>query len=193
MLRNELDLELSYIKDDQIRESARILLSLLPEYIFHIPASSTGKYHPISSLGEGGLIRHIKAAVKIGYELLNLEMYQEIFDERERDLIIYALLFHDGLKKGLEEEKYTRFDHPLIMAKFIKDNKDKLLLSDEDINYICDLISSHMGEWNKKDNIVMPKPKTEAQKFVHMCDYLASRKYINIDLENNILGKERLI
>ena len=39
-----------------------------------------------------------------------------------------------------------------------------------------------MGEWNKgkgndKD---LPKPTTNAQKFVHMCDYLASRKDIEV-------------
>lgn len=46
------------------------------------------------------------------------------------------------------------------------------------MNLIYDLIASHMGQWNTNDyvNIVLPKPKTQLEKFVHLCDYLASRK-----------------
>ena len=51
-------------------------------------------------------------------------------------------------------------------------------------------IATHMGEWNKSSysEIVLPKPKTKFQIFIHICDYLASRKFINIefDEDNNI-------
>ena len=47
------------------------LIELLPNYFFEVPASSTGKYHPEFALGDGGLIRHTKVAVRIAYELLN--------------------------------------------------------------------------------------------------------------------------
>ena len=44
-----------------------------------------------------------------------------------------------------------------------------------------------MGPWNTnyKGNEVLPKPKTKYENFVHMCDYLASRKYLNIKFDNN--------
>ena len=52
--------------------------------------------------------------------------------------------------------------------------------------------ASHMGRWNTNEynpDIILPLPKTVEEKFVHMCDYLASRKFINVnfDEENNIL------
>lgn len=48
---------------------------------YHAPASSTGKYHPDYALGDGGLYRHTEAAVKIAHDLLDLEWYQNLFDE----------------------------------------------------------------------------------------------------------------
>ena len=58
-------------KNDDIKKSVAILIEMLPDYFFHEAASSTGKYHPKYALGDGGLLRHTKAAVRIAYELLN--------------------------------------------------------------------------------------------------------------------------
>ncbi|HIS17456.1 MAG TPA: hypothetical protein IAC02_02455 [Candidatus Coprovivens excrementavium] len=50
-----------------------------------------------------------------------------------------------------------------------------------------------MGRFNTSEfsDVILPLPKTPEQKFVHMCDYLASRKVINInfDSENNIVDE----
>lgn len=182
-----LEREINYIKDVDIKASAITLISLLPEYFFRIPASSTCKYHPEFSLGTSGLVRHVKAATKIAYDLLKLEMFRDKYTEEERDLLIFSIIFHDGLKLGLTENKYTAFDHPLLMANYIINNKDKLKLTDRQLNIITSSIASHMGEWNVdcNGNEVLPKPKTKYQKFVHMCDYLASRKYLNIKFTDN--------
>ena len=182
--------ELKYIKNDRIKNSAIKLLNKLPDYFFYIPASSSGKFHPICDLGPQGLIRHTKNVVRIGYELLNLEMYQNIFTKEEQDLIIYSLLFHDALKQGINETTYTIFEHPIVMSQYIKDNQKELLLTDEETTFISNGIASHMGQWNKKGNITMPKPSTESQKFIHLCDYLASRNFINIEYDNNENIKE---
>ena len=90
--------ELNYIKDENIRNSAKILLSKLPDYFFEVAASATGKYHPKCDLGPQGLVRHSKNVVRVGYELLSLEMYDEEYTSHEKDLILYSLLFHDGFK-----------------------------------------------------------------------------------------------
>lgn len=65
----EFNKEISYIKNERIRNSLITILDLLPDYFYHIPASSTGKYHPEFTLGDKGLVRHTKAAVRIAYEL----------------------------------------------------------------------------------------------------------------------------
>ncbi len=179
--------EYEYIKNKNYKLAAKELINLLPDYFFKIQASSTGKYHPSFSLGDGGLIRHTKAAVRIAHELLNNNSLGHKFTDREKDLIIISLLIHDGLKHGKTCESYTVFDHPLIICDYIIENKDKISLSDEDINFITNCIKSHMGEWNTNSysNVILPIPKDKYQRFVHMCDFLASRKFLDIKFENN--------
>ena len=93
--------ELNYIKNNSYKEDLKILINLLPDYFFEIPASSTGKYHPKYALGDGGLVRHTKVVVRIGYELLNNESVGFSFKEEEKDLLLMAMLLHDGLKSGI--------------------------------------------------------------------------------------------
>jgi len=101
--------------------------------------------------------------------------------------VIISLLIHDGLKLGFEEEKYTRFDHPLLIGELLLKIKNKLTLTDEEIKEISDNVSSHMGRWNTNNysNVVLPLPLTLTQKLVHMCDYLASRKQIKFTFDEN--------
>ena len=98
-----------------------------------------------------------------------------------------SLLLHDTIKKGEVEEKYTRFDHPLLACEFLIKYSKELKLPKEDIDFICECISSHMGRFNTSEysDVVLPLPKTPEQKFVHMCDFLASRKVIKIEFDKN--------
>ena len=189
MKRDIFKKELSYIVNEDVRESLAIMLDKVPDYFFNIPAASTGKYHPAFAQGDGGLVRHTKAAVRMAYELFGI--YK--FPQQTKDLIIMALVLHDSVKKGVVETKYTLHDHPLIACNFIKDNKDELKLSSDDIEFVCSCIAGHMGKFNTSDfsDVILPLPKTPEQKFVHMCDYLASRKVFNItfDSDNNIVDE----
>ena len=182
--------EINYIKDESLRKSLGELIELLPDYFFKEPAASTGKYHPSYAQGEGGLLRHTKAAVRIGYELLQDLSIGKKYTDHEKDLMLMALLLHDGFKKGLVEEKYTRFDHPLIASKVVLDNASKVGLSSEDAKFISDAIKTHMGDYtvDYNGNEVLEKPHTKYQNFVHMCDFLASRKCLLVpfDEHNNI-------
>lgn len=183
--------ELNYIKNAKYKEEAKKLIELLPDYFFEIPASSTGKYHPNFAQGEGGLVRHTKVAVRMCYELANNNSIGYSFTSDEKDLMIIALIMHDGLKSGLPKEKYTRVDHPILAANLIRENKENLKLTNGEIEFIAQAIETHMGEWNKdfNGNEVLPLPKNKYQRFVHMCDFLASKKFIEVPFENNeIIG-----
>ena len=189
---NKLDVfkeELNYIDDEDIKDSLSKMIEYIPDYFFTIAASSTGKYHPSYALGDGGLVRHTKVAVRMAQELFGI--YK--FPAKTKNLITMALLLHDSVKKGIEEEKYTRFDHPLVAVDFIKSHAKELKISKDDIEFVCDCIASHMGRFNTSEysDVILPLPKTPEQKFVHMCDYLASRKVIDIhfDSDNNIVMK----
>ena len=184
--------EINYVKDSERRKDLKTLIGLLPDYFFEVPASSTGKYHPEFALGDGGLVRHTKVAVRMAVELLNNNSIGMKFSDVDKDLIIIALVLHDGVKSGIEKSKYTKFDHPLLVSKLIMENKDKLSLEVDDIRKICSMIESHMGEWTvdpyTKEE-VLPKPRTAEQRFVHMCDYLASRKFLDVVFDgNDIVG-----
>ena len=174
-----------------MREDLKVLIGLLPDYFFEVPASSTGKYHPAFSLGDGVLVRHTKAAVRIANELLNNNTVGSKFSLHDKDLIIIALTLHDGVKSGMEHSQYTKFDHPLLASKLIMENKDKVSMEVDDLRKVCSMIESHMGEWtydNYQKKEVFPKPRTAEQRFVHMCDFLASRKFLDIKfLDNEIV------
>jgi len=181
------EMELGYIKDIELIDSFKKMIELLPDYFFEEAASTTGKYHPKFSLGVGGLVRHTKVAVRIGYELLNNPSIGGKYSNREKDLMLIALTLHDGLKCGLPKEKYTRTDHPLLICNHLKEHNDEIKLKEEDLEFICSVISTHMGPWNTdyytKEEI-LPVPRDKYQNFVHMCDYLASRKFLSVEFNN---------
>ena len=194
---NKIDVfkdEYEYIKNIELLDDYKKLIESLPDYFFSVAASSTGKYHPKFASGDGGLVRHTKVAVRCAYDLLLDPCIGDKYTSREKDLMIIALTLHDGLKHGNPEEKYTKADHPLLVCDHIRaESKNLTQLKEDDIKFICDVISSHMGPWNTdyytKEEI-LPKPKNKYQNFVHMCDYLASRKFINVEFdgENRIIG-----
>lgn len=180
--------ELEYIKNPSIKKFARLAIEDLPDYFFSIPASSTGKYHPNYALGEGGLLRHTRAAMRIAIELFQLDMFRHFSDD-EKDIIIASLAIHDGRKNGFVKQTYTLADHPLLEVQALQQN-DLLenVIPEGQFNMVCDNVACHMGQWNtdfKSNKEILPKPTTKMQNFVHLCDYLASRKCIemNFDVE----------
>jgi len=172
--------ELVYIENDDIRNEVINLIRQLPDYFFEVAASSTGKYHPEYTLGEGGLVKHTQAAAKIANDLLHLEMFRGL--AKDKDLIIAALILHDGWKHGVDYQQYAKAQHPIIAAERVKDYS----INKEIGAQIADLIITHMGQWNtdwKTNEEILPKPENKAQSFVHLCDYLASRKYLEVKFE----------
>jgi 23S rRNA maturation-related 3'-5' exoribonuclease YhaM len=170
--------EIEYIKDKDKQEDIKYLINLLPDYFFTIPAASSLKYHPKFANTKNGLVKHTKVAVRIAYDMFETVNYSDT----DKDLIIMALIMHDGLKKGNPEEEYTRFDHPLLVSKMIMSHVKELKTNVDDIRKMCIMIESHMGKWNtsKYSKIELPIPKDELAKFVHRCDYLASRNYLDV-------------
>ena len=193
MMNGIFEKELNLIDSEIMREFVGYCLSKAPDYFFEMPASTTGKYHPAYTLGAGGLVRHTKAAVRIAAELLRLEQHELL----PYDQIISALILHDVIKKGNAQSAYTVTEPPVLAYKFV--NACLLEVADDyenrygiplynlfevEVANICALILSHMGQWNtdRQGRELMPKPHSEAEKFVHLCDYLASRKFITCEV-----------
>jgi hypothetical protein len=180
--------ELNFIVDPQIRLFAEKAIGVLPDYFFEIPSSSTGKYHPNYALGQGGLSRHVKSAVRFAMECFRLDWYKD-FTSEERDLIIVALLLHDGAKSGIPQQNYTQFEHPVIISKYLYAQKElQGIITQSQFSFITSGILSHMGAWNqnKQGKAIMPKPKTKAQKLIHWVDYVCSRKMFEVNFDAEI-------
>ena len=176
--------EINYIKSVEHRKIIENLLNNLPDYFYEIPASSTGKYHPNYALGDGGLVRHTKAAVRIFNSLYNLDC----IDMDTGDYCRAALILHDTCKSGVNwESKYTLFEHPILVKELLLKTFGENLTQEENeyVEEVNRLVSSHMGQWNKSkySPIVLPVPRFNDEIWVHICDYLASRKFLEVNFD----------
>lgn len=178
--------EIELIQSTDLKLFLRIAVENMFDYVFKKPASSSGKFHPMSDLGEGGLIRHIKGVFYLGYDMLNLEQNAPLYTQREQDMMLIALILHDSWKYGNDDKErvHTLTEHPLLAATWVE--QDKIfedIIPQEDRNFIGGCIASHSGQWNtnRKKEEILPKPQTISQQFVHLCDYIASRRYLNFD------------
>lgn len=171
----------SLINNKAIRDFVEYMMDKeVPDYFKHVPASSSGRYHPPYALGDGGLVRHTIAAVKILVHITSLE-YLHI-DSLTRDKMIAATILHDAYKQGRKgETRHTVKDH----AKVSHDEIIKCA-SENDLETVGDqiakLVLSHMGEWSNN------KPGNRIAFLVHLSDYLASRKdiLINFDIPTEV-------
>lgn len=172
------------IENNDMKQFINELLKTIPNYWYHAPASSSGRYHPQYALNDGGLLRHTVALVRFLNFTFETEMFK--FDSRERDILRIAGLMHDSRKSGSQEDyeknKYTKFDHPLLAAEVVKSFLGCGIIKDEEIKIISNTIETHMGRWNtdKRSDIVLPTPSNKYQKLLHWADYMASRKCIEM-------------
>ena len=176
--------ELKFINNQAVKDFTIKALDLVPEYFYAIPASQSGKYHPSYSLGDGGLVRHERGAIRIAKELMRMEEYS--FTDIEKDCIFSALFLHDGIKLGLDGGEKMISEHPVVMKEFLLNNDElKTMLPKELLDIISGNIETHMGQWNtnREGVVIMRKPETRMEKFVHLCDYLASRKCLEMNFE----------
>ena len=173
---------LDTIENEDLRELCVAVLEDLPEYIWEVAGSSSGKYHPAQDLGQGGLMRHQICVARMCNYKLELEQNQNKFTSKQRDCLRIACLVHDGRKSGDMDVGHTVHDHPCLMSLAIESMKELFPLLVDEICDIAECVITHMGQWNtsKKSDLILPKPETIMQEFVHECDYLASRKDIEM-------------
>lgn len=200
--------EIGFIQNLTIQDIVKDTLDSAPACIQIISASSTMKYHPAADviIGEfnkdgtvttGGLVNHIKTVTGICKCLIETEIFDNtvVMNDIEhkqalKDSALAACILHDCCKPDDTPKHYTKFDHPVLAAKLFKNSAMKYINENNNdymklvIPWIYGAIASHMGEWNTATyakGIILPKPKTPLEEFVHMCDYISSRKFINFD------------
>ena len=177
--------ELEQFENEDIQDFCVELLNTAPDYFWQISASSTNKYHPDYTIGFMGLAKHVKAATRFLNHMLSIDCIKNQFTSRERDLLRTAIMNHDDEKLGRNGSQYTLFKHPLLIAERIREYKGYEWIPDEELDYIASSCESHMGQWNidKRSKAELPLPETKAQQIVHLSDYLASRKDLEVSFE----------
>lgn len=186
---------LDTFENEDIKKFTESCIDTIPSYFWEGGASSTGKYHPSYALGELGLARHTCALVRFLNHMLSIDCIKNDFTSRERDLIRVAGIMHDSMKSGTDEDyarsKYTKFEHPILAANNIRKMSG---LPDDEIELIATTIESHMGQWNtdRRSKTVLPTPENKYQKLVHLADYLASRKDIEVLFDEEFQKKEEI-
>ena len=170
--------ELKLIFDDDIREFTKLCIINAPDYFFtDCPASSSGKYHPISELGPDGTMLHTKKVFTLAYELC-----RGLGCENNRDKILSACIIHDLRKQGLYKTGHTTKNHPDLGAQLVTEVQEAtMLLDDETYKAIRDMVGHHYGLWSygkwKKDLSQYSKEEL----CVYVSDYISSKRCVEVD------------
>ena len=167
---------------DEIRDYCNDMIAEIPDYIFTMPSSTSGKYHNQTQCQTYGQIYHVYMFASIMEHLLRLEHKQEVVNSPAvRDALRCVPIFHDAIKCGWNGSTYTVQDHPVLARDWVLNTKVEHNIADKAKEYIAGCCEAHSGQWNtdRSGKEIMKKPTTAAEKFVHECDILASRADID--------------
>lgn len=182
--------ELSWIKNEKLLKLCKVVLENAPEGFKQNPSSSSGKYHPDWSHGNGGLLRHTQAATYLAKELAHAYLFSDL----ETDAVIVATILHDVCKYGLPEQKHTTKDHDVTSALFMRRLADRHELRDTPLfNEVFLSIAFHFGRWTFRESAdkirKFPEEYSKLMEVVHIADYISSRKEIRFNfLEQSLIG-----
>lgn len=188
---------LDTFETDELRLYCEDMIDAMPGYIFQIPSSTSLKYHNQTQCQAGGQIYHVLMTVTVLNYILGLEYIKLKYSKpKQRDCMRIAMCLHDSLKCGVPTEdgnQYTVFQHPLLAGEWIRSFKVKHDIKQGLKDYIARLVESHSGEWNssKKSLDVLPKPETDDQFIIHLCDYLSSRNNLDMIYTDETKAKVR--
>lgn len=172
--------ELRLLQNKEKQEKTLSLLSSsVSEKMKSVPASSSGKYHPLFAQGEGGLVRHSKAVAQTAYGLAGL-----LNVPGNKDRFVVAGLMHDMWKLGPEgNSSFTDPKHGSLAAEALA----RVGMSEE-----ADLAGPHMGNFSKGQYKNAPKISKFDQRLLNNADWLMSRTYAQdyVTWEKDAEGKE---
>lgn len=163
------------IPNIKIRNAVKDFLDTrVPDYFWLIAATSTGLNHPTFSKSVCGLVRHTVVAANYAANLYNSKIVYSLFAPFSREdlsFVLAAILLHDTFKLGYKDNGRTVYSHGSIAADEFYDFATKeTTIEKDDIEIICNAISSHMGRWGRN------QPESHIDKFVSLCDYLSAQK-----------------
>lgn len=175
---------LDRFETDEMRFYCTDMIKQIPDYIFDMPSSTSGKYHNATQCQPHGQIYHIIMFAEILNYLLELKCNQEKFKSaRQRDAMRCVPIFHDALKCGLDGGSYTVHEHPMLAGAWVREAQIEHDVDKSAKEAIARMCERHSGEWttSKRSKVILPEPENEMERMIHMCDILSSRN--NIDMQ----------
>ena len=179
------------IKNEELFIWVEKCLLVVPEYFWTLPASTSGKYHLEDNM-EGGLVRHTRKSLVSAKEL----RYVFNFDDSEMDVIYSAIILHDTFRCGVDGQEKKKDGklcsdrlHPLYPRNGLRKIDPSETIKKE-VNLIFKIIEGHMGIWSPIFRLYPMSLKREPIDrsdmmiiFVHICDMVASRESIKVELK----------
>lgn len=163
---------------DEFRAYFMDMVAEIPDYVFTMPSSTSGKFHNKTQCQTYGQIYHVYMFDSILNHRLRLKMNKELYSTpEERDAMRCVPVFHDAVKCGWNGSQYTVQDHPLLAARWVMETQTDHKIPGEYRKMIADMCEAHSGEWNKSRSgqVIMSEPRNAREFFIHECDILASR------------------
>lgn len=176
----ETEMLSSYFKD---------MVAEIPDYIFTIPSSTSGKYHNRTQCEKYGQIYHEYMFASVLNHRLRLKGNREKYSTPEiRDCMRCVPVFHDAIKCGWNGSQYTVQDHPILAAEWVRTTQVEHDISDEYKEMIACMCETHSGEWNKSKSgkVIMPEPRNDMEFFIHECDILSSRADLDMIIPDEL-------
>ena len=187
---------LDKFETEEMRLYCEDMIELIPDYIFTMPSSTSGKFHNATQCQPHGQIYHIIMFGSIMNYLLALKCNQEKFKSSiQRDAMRCVPIFHDAIKCGWDGSQYTVHEHPMLAGQWIRETHVEHDIDDTIKERIARMAERHSGAWttNKRSAVVLPEPENEMEILVHECDILSSRPDIDMqpsEYLKSVLGEE---
>lgn len=170
-------------------EYFRDMVAEIPDYIFTIPSSTSGKYHNATQCEKFGQIYHEYMFASILNHRLRLKANREKYNTQEiRDCMRCVPVFHDAVKCGWNGSRYTVSEHPMLAAEWVRTTSVEHDIDSQYKEMIACMCEAHSGEWNKNRSgeEIMPEPRNDMEFFIHECDILSSRADLDMIISDEL-------
>lgn len=146
---------LEKFETEEMRLYCTDMIKLIPEYIFFMPSSTSGKFHNATQCQSHGQIYHIIMFAEVLNYLLALKCNQEKFKSpQQRDAMRCVPIFHDAWKCGIEGNGFfTVHEHPMLAGTWVRETKVEHDIDERPKEAIARMCERHSGEWTTSKKV----------------------------------------
>ena len=189
---------LDKFETEEVRLYCEDMVENIPDYIFTMPSSTSGKFHNATQCLPHGQVYHIIMFGAIMNYRLALKCNKKKYSNPiHRDAMRCVPIFHDAVKCGWNGSAFTVHDHPMLAGAWVRETKVEHDIDEDVKEMIARMCERHSGEWtsSKRSKTVLPEPETDMEILVHECDILSSRSDIDMqpsEYLKGVFGEEKI-